>query len=265
MIDFRTISAVISDMDGVLWRGDTPLPGLTGLFELLCQRAIPFVLATNNSAKTRADYVHKLAQMGVGQIPETRIITSGTATVDYLRPLYPHGARVHVLGGEGLRQTLSNAGHHLVDESAEVVAVGVDFDLTYDKLRRATRLILNGALFIGTNPDVTYPMADGLSPGAGSIIAALSAATQTQPIIIGKPQRPMFESALRLLGTLPQNTLMIGDRLSTDIWGAQVVGLQTALVLTGITIREELVNAAPPPDDVFDDLPALVAAWSQAS
>jgi 4-nitrophenyl phosphatase len=260
-MNFSTISAVVMDMDGVLWRGDEGLPGLAAFFDFLRARSLPYLLATNNASKTQAAYVEKLARLGVNGVKESEIITSGTATVDYLREHFPANATIHVLGSDGLRQVLTEAGYTLSEGDAQVVVCGVDWMLTYEKLKWAMRAVLNGAVFIATNVDSTYPTPDGLVPGAGSIVAALRTASGCEPIIIGKPEKPLFETSLKLLGTAPENTLMIGDRLETDIVGAKLLGLQTALVLTGISTRAEAAASPVLPDGVYDDLPALMQAW----
>jgi HAD superfamily hydrolase (TIGR01457 family) len=259
-MNLSDINGIIMDMDGVLWRGDVALPGLAEFFDFLHARQLPFMLASNNSSRTRADYVGKLTNLGITSVGEGEIVTSGTATVDYVQTHYPPGSAVHVLGGDGLKAMMREAGLALSDE-ARIVVAGIDFDLTYEKLKRAARLIRDGADFIGTNDDATFPTADGLVPGAGSILAALKTATDRQPVLIGKPNAPMFDTALRLMGTSPQTTLMIGDRLDTDILGAQQAGLPAALVLTGVTTPEILAASDIQPDDVYDDLPALMAAW----
>ncbi|MBE2269443.1 MAG: HAD-IIA family hydrolase [Anaerolinea sp.] len=256
-MDFSTIHGVVMDMDGVIWRGDDVLPGAVALFDLLKQRGLPFAAATNNSAKSPADYVAKLARMGIHGIREDQILTSGRVTVAYLQAHYPPGTPVYVIGGDGLRQMIARAGFELSD-AARVVVVGIDFDLTYNKLKRATQLIRGGADFIGTNGDKTFPMVDGLVPGAGSIIAAVQTATGRAPLMMGKPNSPMFTAALELLGTDAAHTLMIGDRLDTDIDGAKAAGLQTALVLTGVTTRAELDASPGQPDGVYDGLPELL-------
>ena len=259
-MDFSGIDGVIMDMDGVLWRGDTMLPGVAPFFEFLRARGLPFVLASNNSSKTPADYVAKLLSMDIDGVTERQIVTSGTATVDYLLRHYPAGSAVHVLGGDGLKAMVTGAGFTLTDD-ARIVVAGIDFNLTYNKLKRAAFLIRAGADFIGTNGDATFPLADGLAPGAGSILAALEKATDRQPFVIGKPNEPMFAAALHALGTAPGTTLMIGDRLDTDIQGAQQAGLPAVLVLTGVTTRATLAASEINPEGVFDDLPALIAAW----
>lgn len=263
MLDFSTLQAVIMDMDGVLWRGDEPLPGMQAFFAHLRERHIPFVLATNNSSKHPSDYVQKLARMGVDGIEERQIVSSATATADYLAGHYPRGSAVHVLGGGGLKTLITDVGFTLADE-AEIVVVGIDFDVNYEKLKRAAYLIRAGADFIGTNADRTFPMPDGLAPGAGSLLALLEAATDRAPLVIGKPHAPMFEAALHVLGTDAVHTLMIGDRLDTDIAGAQRVGMRTALTLTGVSQREHLSESGVVPDAVFDDLVTLAAAWFPA-
>lgn len=261
IMNFADIKAVITDMDGVLWRGDEPLPGLIEFFDTLRARGVPIVLATNNSSKSQADYLHKLAGMGVTGVVEQQIVTSGTATASYLQKHYPPGTRVHVLGGDGLRLILRNAGFTIVPEDARVVVVGVDFNLTYENLKRACYLIRAGADFIGTNIDATFPMPDGLAPGAGSLIAAVATATGVTPQIMGKPAAAMFQAALDVLGTTAEHTLMIGDRLNTDIEGAMQAGLKAALVLTGVTSLPELEITGVQPDGVYSGLPDLLAAW----
>ena len=254
------IKAIISDMDGVLWRGSLALPGMTELFDLLFARELDFVLATNNSSRTQQDYVDKLAGMGVSGIQRRHIVTSGAATVSYLQTRYSDGTPMHVLGGDGLKQMLTGAGFQLVDTCAEVVVCGIDVDLTYDKARTATLLIRAGARFIGTNPDSSFPAPEGLVPGAGSIIALIEAASGQSPTIIGKPERGMFDAALRQLEARPEETLMIGDRISTDIAGAQALGIKTALVMTGVETEESLRRSKLQPDMVFAGLPELIEA-----
>lgn len=256
----QAIKAVISDMDGVLWRGSQALPGMQDFFKLLFERELDFALATNNSSRTRGDYVDKLAAMGVSGIEPRHIVTSGTATVSFLKTQYAAGARMYVVGGAGLKRMLREAGYELVDDCAEAVVCGIDFDLTYEKARTATLLIRAGARFIGTNPDPSFPAPEGLVPGAGSIIALIEAASGQRPTIIGKPERGMFDAALSQLGARPEETLMIGDRIGTDIAGAQALGIKTALVMTGVETEESLRESKAQPDLVFAGLPELIEA-----
>lgn len=260
-MSLNNIKAVVSDMDGVLWRGMQPLPGLVALFDFMQVQALPFVLATNNSGRHPTSYVDKLAGMGVAGIEPRHIVSSGTATVDYLKAHFSIDTPLYVVGNDGLFQLLGEAGFTIDAAKAHVVVVGIDFDFTYDKARTATMLIRNGAQFIGTNPDLTFPTPDGLVPGAGSVIKMIEVASDVPPTIIGKPQAAMFEVALERLGTSAAETLMIGDRLNTDIVGAAQAGLQTALVLTGVNTRTDLAASPLQPTYIFDDLNALLAAW----
>lgn len=262
---FSTIQAVVMDMDGVLWRGESPLPGLVEWFAWLRENRTPFALATNNSSTTPADYVAKLARLGVEDVPEAAVLTSSTATAAYLQGRYPAGTSVYVLGMNGVREALLAAGFDVVDEGAaeaQVVVVGIDFDLTYNKLKRAALLVREGAELIGTNADRTFPRPEGLVPGAGSLLAAVEAATDCKATVIGKPAAPMFEAALKYLQAAPDDTLMVGDRLDTDIAGAQALGLRTVLVFTGVTTPADLGGGAVWPDAAFDDLPAVLRAWA---
>jgi 4-nitrophenyl phosphatase len=266
---FSEITGVVMDMDGVLWRGETPLPGLDVLFQWLDESELPFVLATNNSSRTQANYVIKLAKMGIANVPERNIVTSGTATAAYIKARYPAESRIHVFGMDGLRRILTDAGLTLVKydgqiDPPDVVVAGIDFEVTYEALKWAALAIRAGATYIGTNPDKTYPSAEGLVPGTGSLLAALAAATDQKPTIMGKPAAPMFEAALAVLGTPAENTLMIGDRLGTDILGGKNAGMNTALVFTGVTAPGDLTQDAETvwPDVAYEGLPELVRAWA---
>ncbi len=262
-MNLKDISGVIMDMDGVLWRGDVALPGMADLFDHLRRHQIPFALATNNSSREPSEYVAKLARLGAGEIDAAQIVTSGTTTAHFVATHYPAGTVVYVLGMPGLRRMLTRAGATVTEEpvGVDVVVVGIDFELTYENLKRASMLIRAGADFIGTNLDATFPADEGLVPGAGSVLAAVRTATGREPRVMGKPDAPMFEAALGVLGTAAATTLMIGDRMDTDIVGAQLYGLRTALVLTGVTTRAELPSFNPPPDGVYENLPALLADW----
>ncbi len=257
---FRDVRAAMLDMDGVLWRGERPLPGLIELFAFFEEEHIPFALVTNNSTNTVELFLNKLERMGARAAPE-QIVTSAFATTEYLKTTFGSDVRVHTVGEVGLHEAMLEAGYPQVMSDADVVVVGMDRDLTYEKLRRATYLIRQGARFIGTNDDLTFPLPDGLAPGTGSILASLKASTGQNPLVIGKPEPYLFEMALRRLGTSAQQTLMVGDRIETDILGAQRAGLRTALVLSGVTTREAALASEIQPDLMFEDIVALRQAW----
>jgi len=260
-LDWDGIKGVICDMDGVLWRGETPLPGLHDFFALLEDRHLPYVLATNNASKTPEQYVDKLARMGIVTNTE-HVLNSATAAADYLVAQAAPGAPVYPIGGSGIREALRSHGFTLTEgDRADYVVVGWDRDLTWQKLATATLLIRGGAGFIAANPDRTFPMEDGLVPGNGAQVAALITATDITPVMAGKPGPLLYERALARMGTSPEETLVIGDRLDTDILGGLRLGMPTALVLSGITQADELPSSPIHPDVVFDDLAALVQAW----
>jgi 4-nitrophenyl phosphatase len=257
------IRAVISDMDGVLWRGPLPLPGLADFFDFLDSRAIPVVLASNNSTATPAQYQQKLANWGL-KVELDHILTCTLATVDYLRCEFSQGAGLYVVGEKSLRDAIQAAGFNLLADAsqpAEAVVVGGDRTLTYDKLKNASLLIRRGARFIGTNPDLLCPTDEGLVPEAGTILAAIQAATEVVPLVIGKPELPLFELALTQLDSLPRQTVMLGDRLDTDILGAQRAGLKTILLKTGVDNEDSISQKGIQPDAVFSGLEELVQTW----
>jgi 4-nitrophenyl phosphatase len=259
-----TLQHLILDMDGVLWRGETALPGVVDFFATLRRKGIGVVLATNNATKVAAQYKEKLAGLGV-DIAADRILTSAEATAGYLSEQYPAGTTAYVVGESGLEVALRNREFNLLQsdgyvgegEHADVVVVGFTRHVCYPQLASAAHLVNNGARFVGTNPDVTFPSEWGPLPGAGSLLAFLQAATGQEPLIVGKPNRAIFHEALARLGGTPQNTVMVGDRLETDIAGAQAAGLDTILLLSGVTGRQELDESDLKPDHVFDDLRAL--------
>jgi 4-nitrophenyl phosphatase len=251
-------------MDGVLYRGHTPIPGAADFLDALRRAETPFLLLTNNSARTPVQYVAQLARMGI-QVNEDRILTSGQATATYLRQTAAEGSRIFLIGEEGVRTALRQEGFTLRDDAGvDYVVVGFDRALTYDKLQTAALAIRAGASFVGTNPDRTLPTEAGLMPGNGAILAAIQTATDVAPLIIGKPQPIIFELALDRLATEADETAMIGDRLDTDILGAGQCGLITVLVLSGVTDRQQLVASGPVPDLVYEDIAAFHRDWQQA-
>jgi len=243
-----------------LYRGNEVIPGTAEFIEFLRARGIGFVLATNNSTKTPKQYVAKLAGMGV-EVYAHEVLTSALATADYLKSIAPSGARVFVVGQDGLWAALRKAGFELVEHDAEYVVAGMDFHVTYERLAEATLQVRAGAQFIGTNPDKTFPTERGIVPGNGSLLAFLEAATSVTPTVIGKPETAMMHQALARLGADPATTAVLGDRLETDILAGQRAGLHTLLVLSGITDRAMLAGAEIQPDLVFADVADLHAAW----
>jgi 4-nitrophenyl phosphatase len=272
MEPFINIRALIIDMDGVLWHGDLPMPGLTDFFTTLRELQMPFILATNNARMTQEQYVIKLAKMGV-QVNREEILTSSMATALYLATHYsPAETRVFVIGEDGAKQPLLECGFTLTglyelnddpvnpNKGADIVVCGMDHTLSWDKLATATLNIRAGAKFIGTNADTTLPTERGLTHGNGAILAALTAATGVTPTIIGKPEPIIYQQALALLGVDPTYTIAIGDRLETDILGAVNTGIRSLMVLTGVSSEEDFKTADYGPTWVMPDIRAVTAA-----
>jgi len=270
---FANINHFIIDMDGVLWHGDQPLPGLIELFQTLHERQIRFILATNNASQTAEQYVNKLARMGV-TVNSGEILTSAMATALYLaQRADPASTRVFVIGEKGATEPLIQQGFTLtglyeVDSptrkgpkvGADYVVCGMDRELTWHKLATAALNINAGAKFIGTNPDTSLPTELGFTHGNGAILAALQAATGVAPTIIGKPEPLMYQQALALLGAEPAETMAIGDRLETDILGAVRAGIRSLMVLTGVSSEEDLKTSDYRPDWVMKDIQELTEA-----
>jgi 4-nitrophenyl phosphatase len=263
------IRAAILDMDGVLWRGSQPIGDLADIFRRIASLGWRILLATNNATRSPEQYLERFRSYGVFLEP-WQVLNSAQAAAIYLKQHYPQGGTVYVIGEEGLISALSEAGfHHSTDRPLELVppplavVSAMDRGLTYEKLRTATLLIRRGAPYIATNPDVTFPTPDGLVPGAGSIVAALEASSGVKAIVMGKPAPEMYRVALERLGTTPQETLVVGDRLETDIAGGQALGYPSGLVLSGVTTLAMAHAWKPPLDIIAKDLAALVDLWAK--
>ncbi|MCJ7718237.1 MAG: HAD-IIA family hydrolase [Anaerolineales bacterium] len=256
---FKTI---LLDGDGVLWKSDQPLPGIKPFFSFLLGKKIRWALLTNNNMRTVQDYINKLSNFGISA-EQNLIFTSSTTTAAYLLERFGAGTPLHVIGMDALKQTLLDAGFSLTTGEEmpenEVVAVvaGMDRQINHDKIKVAMRLIQGGAAFIATNTDGSYPTPEGINPGTGMVIGALQFTSGVKPFIAGKPHPAIFQSALKELDTNPGDTLMVGDRLETDILGANNLGIRTAAVLTGVTSREEIIRGNIKPDFIFEDITAL--------
>ncbi|HEX2704594.1 MAG TPA: HAD-IIA family hydrolase [Candidatus Lustribacter sp.] len=223
----------IFDLDGTIYRGDEPIPGAVDALNRIAAAGARIAFVTNNAMVTAEGVAAKLAAMGYPATPG-QVVTSAAATAQIL--LDRHGpTRVYVIGAPALAKALTDAGHVVADSEVTAVVVGLDLDLTYAKLRCATTLILGGAEFVATNPDRLFPLPDGLAPGGGAIVAAVATAVAhvTTPFVVGKPETPLVEQALVLLGTARDRTLLVGDQIRTDILAAKRTGLYGVLVTTG--------------------------------
>jgi len=255
----RGLRGLVIDMDGVLWQADQPMPGLKEFFEVLRKREIKFILATNNNTTLPEGFVKKAAGMGV-QLTIDEIMTASLATVAYLKANYPQGSRIYVIGEAPLKHMITGAGFEEADKDVVAVVAAMDRQLTYEMLKRGSILIRGGARFIGVNPDACYPTAEGLAPGSGPIIAALALASGVQPIIMGKPEKYIFDTCLQRMGLKPEEAASLGDRLDTDIEGGLRCGMNAILVLSGVTSAEEAKTSSIKPTWVFRGIEELTKA-----
>lgn len=251
--DLRTVKGLIIDLDGVLWRGNRPCKGAGYFLNVLDEKNINYVVATNNPWYPPQGFAKKAKTMGI-HITPSKIITSLTVTVDYIKEHYPKGTRVHVVSEPALKREIKKAGFRLSDENVEVVVVSMDRSLTYETLKKASLLIREGALFIGTNPDPFYPDEEGLLPGAGAIVLTIAASTEREPLIMGKPERYIYDAALDRLNLPKTQVAVVGDSLTSDIKGGNQIGIDTILVLTGITTQQDLERYTIKPNYVYPSL-----------
>lgn len=254
------IKGLILDMDGVLWRDMEPIGDLPAIFQAFKDQGLKVILATNNGTKTVDDFFTKLSRFGV-ELEEWQVISAAQATGLFLAEKYPDGCRVFAVGTPSLKKVLEEAGLTVVSdrhEDVQVVVAAMDTGLTYEKLKDAALLIRSGCEFIGTNPDVTYPSPEGLIPGAGAVIGAIEIASGQKAKIVGKPEPLLYQMALRRLGLKPVETLGVGDRLETDILGAQAAGVYSAFVLSGASTLEEVHQIPKAPDIIVKDLAELI-------
>ena len=255
-------SDFLLDMDGVIYLNQEPIPDAVEFIARLRERHKGVLFLTNNSKYTRSEYRQKLSGMGIAS-SEEEFMTASVATASFLVENYDiEGKVAYVIGGRGLEEAVLSIHLNLLDgeegRGADFVIVGWDTELTYDKLRIASLALHAGAVFIATNYDATFPAPDGLWPGAGSIVAALETAVGRQALVVGKPNVYMMQAALSQTGGKADKTLMIGDRLETDILGGWRAGMDTCLVLTGVATRDDLEGYEPQPDLVVESLLELL-------
>jgi NagD protein len=228
----------ITDMDGVLIRGNTLVPGADRFIARLQEKGIEYLVLTNNPVYTQRDLAHRLKTLGL-DIPPERIFTSAMATARFLQSQRPDGT-AFVIGESGLTQAVHDAGYVITDLDPDYVVLGETWTYNYDLLTKAVRLIAAGARFIATNPDVAGPTEHGLAPACGAIAALIEKASGKSPFFVGKPNPLMMRTALNYLDVHSEDTIMVGDRMDTDIIAGVESGMDTILVLTGVTRREDI-------------------------
>ena len=244
------------DMDGVLVHEEHAIPGADRFLARLAELGLPFLVLTNNSIYTRRDLAARLSASGL-EVPEDSIWTSALATARFLEDQRPRGS-AFVIGEAGLTTALHEAGYTLTERTPDYVVLGETRTYSLERITLAIRLIVNGARFIATNPDPTGPSPDGPTPATGSVAALISHATTVQPYFVGKPNPLMMRSALNAIDAHSETTAMIGDRMDTDIVAGLEAGLETVLVLTGVTTREAAERFPYRASRIVDSVAALV-------
>jgi 4-nitrophenyl phosphatase len=255
------IKALILDMDGVIWKADAPIGDLASIFKHIRERGLKFVFATNNSTRTSEQYVEVLKELGVDVEP-WQVVTSSQGAAHAVAQKFPRGTKVFMIGEDGIRMALEERGFEILSvenaPTAQAVVMGIDRDINFQKVVEATLLVRKGIPFYATNTDKTFPTPRGEIPGSGAWISVITTSTGAQPIIAGKPFPFLMELSLEKLGTRKEETLVVGDRLETDIAAGQAVGCPTALVLSGVSTMEQAREWTPKPDIIAEDLAGLM-------
>ncbi len=261
MENVRPIETWLTDMDGVLVHEEDPIPGATEFIEALQASGKKFLVLTNNSIYTPRDLRARLLGSGI-DVPEKAIWTSALATADFLDDQRPHGT-AYVVGEAGLTTALHDIGYVMTDRDPDYVVLGETRTYSFEAITRAIRLIDAGARFIATNPDPSGPSAAGKLPATGSVAALISTATGRKPYFIGKPNPLMMRSALNRLEAHSETTIMIGDRMDTDIISGLEAGLRTVLVTTGSTRPDQVDTFPYRPTRVVESVAELVELAGQ--
>jgi 4-nitrophenyl phosphatase len=255
------IRSLILDMDGVLWKADTPIGDLPGIFDHIRSMGLGFAFATNNGTHTPDQYVERLSRLGVSVEP-WQVVTSALGVADLLAKEFPSGGPVFAIGGPGVMAALKEKNFDLLSieeaKNAQAVVIGIDLQINFEKMREAALLVRQGKPFFATNPDKTFPTPRGEIPGAGAWVSVIITATGQQPVYAGKPAPYLIDLARHRLGTTPEATLVVGDRLETDIAGGQAAGCPCALVLSGVSTREQADLWKSPIMIITQDLATLI-------
>ena len=247
-------------MDGVIWRSDTPIGDLASIFKRIRARGLKFVFATNNSTKTSEQYMQRLQEFGV-DVELWQVITSSQAVAHAVAQKSPRGTNVFMIGEDGIRMALEEKGFEIVSvenaTQAQAVVMGIDREINFQKVSEATLLVRSGIPFYVTNTDRTFPTPRGEIPGSGAWVSIITTATDVQPIVAGKPFPFLMELSLEKLGTKKEETLVVGDRLETDIAAGQAMGCPCALVLSGVSTKEQADAWSPKINIIANDLATL--------
>ena len=246
----------LMDMDGVLVRGRTPIPGAVEVIRRFNEEETPYLVLTNNPLYTPGDLAHRLQSEGLN-VPADRIFTSALATARFLSSQRPNG-KAFVIGESGLTSAIHAIGYVITDKDPDYVVLGETQGYNFAAITKAIRLISEGARFVATNPDASGPSEEGIVPACGAMAALIETASSRSPFFVGKPNPLMMRTALNYLGVHSEDTVMVGDRMDTDIVAGTNSGMATALVLTGVTRREDIGKYPYLPTHVIDSIADLL-------
>jgi NagD protein len=252
----RTIDSWLMDMDGVLVREETAIPGADRFIARLRELGRPFLVLTNNSIYTRRDLAARLRTSGL-DVPEEAIWTSALATAGFLEAQRPGGS-AYVIGEAGLTTALHESGYTLTERAPDYVVLGETRTYSFERITQAIRLVAGGARFIATNPDPTGPSPDGPLPATGSVAALISHATGVAPYFVGKPNPLMIRSALNALDAHSETSAMVGDRMDTDVVAGLEAGLEAILVLTGVMTAGDAERYPYRPSRIVESIAELI-------
>lgn len=244
---------IVSDMDGVIYRGGELIPGADKFVQTMIEKEMKFLFLTNNSEQTAIDLKRKLEGLGINGVTEDNFITSAMATAKFLSS-QSSSKTAYIIGGGGLASELYKEGFSITEKSPEYVVVGKTNTLNFEMLKKAVTFITTGSKFIATNPDVIDPVENGIEPACGAIVAAIETATGKKPYIVGKPNALMMMIAKYKLGVHASETVMVGDRMDTDVVSGMEAGMRTCLVLSGVSDRNIADSFPYRPDFIFDDV-----------
>lgn len=254
------MKSYLIDMDGVLVQGRRLVPGAPDFLDRLRAAGSPFLVLTNNSIFTPGDLSHRLRASGL-TVERDRIFTSAMATAAFLRSQRPSGGTAFVIGESGLTSVLHAAGFTLADSGVDYVVLGEQQSYDFDSITRGIQLIAGGAHFIATNPDASFPRDQGLAPACGAMAALMEKASGVAAFSIGKPNPLMMRTALNHLGAHSEDAVMVGDNMATDIIGGVEAGMETVLVLSGVTSSAQVARFAYQPTHVVDSVADLPIGW----
>jgi 4-nitrophenyl phosphatase len=252
VMKLKSYKGYLIDLDGTMYKGTEKIEAAAEFVRKLYAKGIPYLFVTNNSSRTPEQVAQKLREFDIPTKTE-QVFTTSQATANYIYEQKPN-ASVYAIGEEGLHSALAEKNFSFAREKADYVVMGIDREISYEKLAVACLAVRNGAVFISTNADIAIPTERGLLPGNGSLTSVVAVSTQTKPIFIGKPESVIMEQALKVIGTNKEETMMVGDYYDTDILAGMNAGLDTLLVHTGVTTKELLSKYDRMPTYAIDSL-----------